>query len=80
MGALVSRAREAILMLCFFHRHCGPVMATHDLAGRYDGGFQIGGSMDEARAERSAGSTAHEFGCQGVVMVGRPRSRIDTFF
>lgn len=41
-------------MLCFFNRHCGPVMATHDLAGRDDGGFQFGDSTGETRAEGSS--------------------------
>ena len=44
---------EAVLVLCFFHRHCWPVMATHDLAGRNDGGFQLGDSMDTAEVKDS---------------------------
>jgi hypothetical protein len=55
---------EAILMLCFFHGRCWPVMATHDLAGRNDGGFQLGDSMDTTEMEDSSRNGVAEVVCR----------------
>lgn len=41
-------------MLCFFNGHCWPVMATHYLAGRDDGGFQFGDSGNEMGTENGS--------------------------
>lgn len=36
-------------MLCFFNGHCWPVMATHDLPRRDDGGCQVCDRSEETR-------------------------------
>jgi hypothetical protein len=53
-GPGVADSMGAVLVLCFFNGHCWPVMATHDLPGRDDGGCQFcDGSVETRMADCS---------------------------
>jgi hypothetical protein len=65
-------------VLCFFNGHCWPVMATHDLPGRDDGGCQFCDWSVELRTAGCSWIGARDQNWLDVV-VWTTASRDDTF-